>query len=66
MRRFIQIAPYICLFSVPAMVLLAEDFLAEGNALYDMRSDPTSLSSCAPDSSRKILAIPSEMRGYGR
>jgi hypothetical protein len=35
MRRFFKIALCVCLFSIPTMVLFAEDFMAEGNALYD-------------------------------
>jgi tetratricopeptide (TPR) repeat protein len=35
MRRLFKSMLCLCLFSIPTIVLLAEDFQAEGNALYD-------------------------------
>lgn len=35
MRRLFKIMLWLCLFCIPTMILLAEDFLDEGNTLYD-------------------------------
>ena len=35
MRRFLKQALCLCVFFVLPLALLAEDFMAEGNALYD-------------------------------